>query len=162
MKKAEKKNKGFSLIELIVVVLIIGVIGIALAPQVIKWVDESKTNADRNNAESIQSSVQAALVDWQNNGGKLTGIDSTGDGLVTYSVKNGVFKRTSTDTEPTTSTGATLISFVSQVTGDDYPTANTKYGTDKNDYVVEVYNTGKVLVKFAAAPTVAPTPVPTP
>lgn len=61
----KKNNKGFSLVELIVVVLIMGIIAVALAPQVMKWVGTSKTKTDDSNAAAIKSSVQAALADFQ-------------------------------------------------------------------------------------------------
>lgn len=69
MKKLMKRknNKGFSLVELIVVVLIMGIIAVALAPQVMKWVGKSKESTDTSNAAAIKSSVQAALADFQIN-----------------------------------------------------------------------------------------------
>lgn len=64
MKKfAKKNNKGFSLVELIVVVLIMAIIAVALAPQVMKWVGNARQSADVNNYESLYANVQLALVD---------------------------------------------------------------------------------------------------
>ena len=64
MKKMKKKNnKGFSLIELIVVVLIMAVIAVALAPQVMKWFGESQDSVDANNAATIESSIQIAITE---------------------------------------------------------------------------------------------------
>ena len=56
-------NKGFSLVELIVVVLIMAIIAVALAPQVMKWVEKSRLSADRDTYENLISNVQVALVD---------------------------------------------------------------------------------------------------
>lgn len=69
MKKLMKKknNKGFSLVELIVVVLILGILAVALAPQVMKWVDTARKNSDKNQAKTYQSTIQGALADWQQN-----------------------------------------------------------------------------------------------
>ena len=53
MKKMRKNNKGFSLVELIVVVLIMAIIAVALAPQVMKWVGKSKESTDVSNYNSI-------------------------------------------------------------------------------------------------------------
>lgn len=64
----KKNNKGFSLVELIVVVLIMGIIAVALAPQVMKWVGEARTNSDKNQKASIKSSVQVALSEYQQDG----------------------------------------------------------------------------------------------
>lgn len=74
MKKLMKKknNKGFSLVELIVVVLILGIIAVALAPQVMKWVGTARDNSDKNTAKDIKSSVQIAIADFQSKGKTLT------------------------------------------------------------------------------------------
>ena len=65
MKKFRKNNKGFSLVELIVVVLIIAIIAVALAPQVIKWVGEARTNADTNQKATIKSAIQTCVAEAQ-------------------------------------------------------------------------------------------------
>lgn len=63
MKNLRKDNKGFSLVELIVVVLIMAIIAVALAPQVMKWVKNSRESADANNYDSLYANVQLALAD---------------------------------------------------------------------------------------------------
>ncbi|MBR4342530.1 MAG: type II secretion system protein [Lachnospiraceae bacterium] len=55
-------NKGFSLVELIVVVLIMAIIAVALAPQVMKWVENSRKSTDCNNYDSVVSAVNIALA----------------------------------------------------------------------------------------------------
>ncbi len=54
-------NKGFSLVELIVVVLIMAIIAVALAPQVMKWVENSRKSTDSSNYDSIYSAANIAL-----------------------------------------------------------------------------------------------------
>lgn len=61
----KQNNKGFSLVELIVVVLIIAIIAVALAPQVMKWVGTSKENVDKNNAANIKSAISTAVAEYQ-------------------------------------------------------------------------------------------------
>lgn len=59
MKKLTKKNnKGFSLVELIVVVLIMAIIAVALAPQVTKWVENSRQSSDAQLNDSLISACQ--------------------------------------------------------------------------------------------------------
>lgn len=74
MKKvlAKKNNKGFSLVELIVVILIMAIIAVALAPQVMKWVGESKDSTDENNMATIKSAVSAGVADYMATGKQIT------------------------------------------------------------------------------------------
>ncbi len=60
MKK--KRNKGFSLVELIVVILIMAVLAVALAPQVMKWVGNARRARDWHNYEQMVSIVQEAIT----------------------------------------------------------------------------------------------------
>lgn len=71
MEKARKNNKGFSIVELIVVVLIIAIIAVALAPQVVKYVGKARTNVEANNAATIKSAVQAAVAEYEGDNGKI-------------------------------------------------------------------------------------------
>ena len=64
MKKLKKNNKGFSLVELIVVVLIIAIIAVALAPQVIKWVDQARKNTIKSNQATIKSAISTAVAEF--------------------------------------------------------------------------------------------------
>ena len=59
----KKDNKGFSLVEIIVVVLIIAIISVALVPQVMKWVENSRISSDLETKESIEKMCQFALTD---------------------------------------------------------------------------------------------------
>lgn len=60
----KKNNKGFSLVELIVVVLIMGIIAVALAPQIMKWVDKARENTDKNQIATIKSTAQSTVADY--------------------------------------------------------------------------------------------------
>lgn len=64
-------NKGFSLVELIVVIAIMAVLVGVLAPQFIKYVESSRRSTDVSNAQNIQSAVLADIAE-----GKISGTDS--------------------------------------------------------------------------------------
>ncbi len=54
----KKNNKGFSLVELIVVILIMAVLAVAVAPQVMKWVNNARIASDASNVDAIVSAIQ--------------------------------------------------------------------------------------------------------
>ena len=56
-------NKGFSLVELIVVIAIMAVLVGVLAPQFIKYVESSRRSTDISNAQNIQSAWLADIAE---------------------------------------------------------------------------------------------------
>ena len=72
MNNVKKNNKGFSLVELIVVVLIMAIIAVSLAPQVMKWVDQSRQSVDVQTRDSVVSAFTIASVDSAVNGKTAT------------------------------------------------------------------------------------------
>lgn len=74
MKRLER-NKGFSLVELVVVVLIMGVLVAALSPQVMKWVNKSKESTDFQLADGLKSTAQVTIAEFESGGGTLADED---------------------------------------------------------------------------------------
>ena len=56
-------NKGFSLVELIIVIAIMAVLAGALAPALITYIEKSRISTDKQTADTIRSAIQAALAD---------------------------------------------------------------------------------------------------
>ena len=61
--KNKKNNKGFSLVELIVVVAIMAVLVGVLAPAYLKYVESSREKKDVNNLEEVRHAVEIALAE---------------------------------------------------------------------------------------------------
>lgn len=62
IKKKEGKNKGFSLVELIVVIAIMAILAIVVAPQIMKYIGQSRTSVDQSNMSLCETAAKTALA----------------------------------------------------------------------------------------------------
>jgi type IV pilus assembly protein PilA len=63
MRREKMNNKGFSLVELIIVIAIMAILSAALAPQLMKYIEKSRVSTDASSCSSIESCVNAALAE---------------------------------------------------------------------------------------------------
>lgn len=81
MNKKQKTttNKGFSLVELIVVIAIMAVLVAVLAPAMLRYVENSRKSNDAQAVAGLVTTTQAAIIDNAIGAGAYT-ITVTGDG----------------------------------------------------------------------------------
>lgn len=73
MKKANMNNKGFSLVELIIVIAIMAILIVVLAPQYLKYVERSRNSTDLQNATEMKIAVETWCADPQATSGATAG-----------------------------------------------------------------------------------------
>lgn len=85
--KKEMNNKGFSLVELIIVIAIMAILVVVLAPQYLKYVEKSRVSSDAQTAVEFESalSVLASDPDITLDTGKTYSVTSDTSGAITIS-----------------------------------------------------------------------------
>ena len=134
-------NKGFSLVELIVVVLIMAIIAVALAPQVMKWVDNSRRSTDEDNYNEMIANAQVALTnkaaynavyDAANPTTVKYRIETTGTGTKLYTGASGTTEAGSSDALKTAMDAVSA----------NWPTIKAK--VNGGDYIINITGDGSV------------------
>lgn len=135
LKEKKLNNKGFSLVELIIVIAIMAVLIGVLAPQYLRYVERSRRSADLDNWDSIISAIEvyasdpantaavtgAGTVDFASKGANGTvtagwvadALDAAGIDVTKISMKSNIFGDSNVVATPDT-TGVTFT-----ITGGD-------------------------------------------
>lgn len=73
MREVRKNNKGFSLVELIIVMAIMAILIGAIAPQVFAYVEESRESKDRQILATVFTAVQTSIAAESGSRGDIKG-----------------------------------------------------------------------------------------
>ena len=83
MNKKEMNNKGFSLVELIIVIAIMAILVGVLAPQFIKYVEKSRESTDLQNIEEIKTAIEIYVADHESASATASIEIAAGGGTIT-------------------------------------------------------------------------------
>ncbi len=72
-----KDKKGFTLIELVIVIVIIAILAAVLVPSITAWVDKSKIATLKGEADSVKTAVMGQLVETYGKDKSLAGVSYT-------------------------------------------------------------------------------------
>ena len=77
MKKIGKDKKGFTLVELIVVLVILAILAAILVPALLGWVDRARQGQDIVNGKALMTAIQAEMTkEYGNNSGAFSNFDN--------------------------------------------------------------------------------------
>lgn len=132
----KKDNRGFSLVELIVVVLIMAIIAVAISAAIIKWVNNSRNSTDIQTRNSIRDKVALSLTNEAAfkevmNGGYEIHITKDDEGQIRYTYQTDDPAALDADGKPVVSNP--YWSFLLETTGcNDYDEFESRF-TIKSD-----------------------------
>jgi type IV pilus assembly protein PilA len=123
-------NKGFSLIELIIVIAIMAILVAIIAPNLTKYLGKSKKNTDKKNADEIASNIQTAITNYNlDNDTLLSSVTLTWGANGKVSTGNTAF-----DAEVNQTVGKVTKA---KETG-KMPSGSINYNEDDDSYTIEV------------------------
>lgn len=65
MRKERMNDRGFSLVELIIVIAIMAILIVVLAPQYLRYVERSRNSTDMQNARTLMTAAETWVADPQ-------------------------------------------------------------------------------------------------
>lgn len=83
MKKENMNNKGFSLVELIIVIAIMAILIVVLAPQYLKYVERSRNSTDLQNVRTLMTAIETFAADPEE-----TDVLPTGANAIVITIKS--------------------------------------------------------------------------
>lgn len=137
--KKKMNNKGFSLVELIIVIAIMAVLMVVLAPQLLKYVEKTRLQKDNSAISEIANAIKVACADEK----IINNIPSTG---VSFATGAGTGAKEFTFSA-TPATGTTLLeNELASVIGTSVKTSSTNYRDSSVAISINVTSDGKVSV----------------
>ena len=144
------KNKGFSLVELIIVIAIMAILAAAIAPALIRYIDKSRRSDDVAAAETLNTGAQAAVSNEEAYDEIQGAIPATGAVALATAPASGTTGFTALNPTGTSGSCVTFISEIDSSCANKAPKIKYKKdpdGTGKPGYwTVGVNSDGKPVV----------------
>lgn len=168
-RKFMKNNKGFSLVELIIVIAIMAVLVAVLAPQYTKYVEKSRQSTDISAADSILSACKTIAIDPE------TYNDASDGFIVKWNKADDAVGSAAAGTAGTVTCNEdkiqealnSLVGSTVAYKSNDFETVTFQYypattGENAKDAYFSVASTATYITGAGLAPTPAPTTTTTP
>ena len=82
MKNLKGNNKGFSLVELIVVIAIMGILAVTLAPRLMHYVEKTRVASDQEIANAVLTAAKLGYMQYEADFDALDLADGSQDGIL--------------------------------------------------------------------------------
>lgn len=129
-----KNNKGFSLVELIIVIAIMAVLVGVLAPTYLQYVEKSKKSNDVSTVDSVVNALEIAAIDPEVNSVSWTEL--------TITINSSGMTATPKTGDPTAMKDAFM-----EIVGDDVKFKSTKWNGDVV-FVAKNDSNGKIKLEY--------------
>ncbi len=130
-----KNNKGFSLAELIVTVLILGILAVAVTPQITTWIEKTKIAKDEAYAGQVATAVETLALEHMVKG-------DLNDNVAVYTLTNTVVKASGGGSQD-------LSAEIIDMIGADKCKTPTQKG--KSKYTITITPSGKTVTVMVEA-----------
>lgn len=120
------RNKGFTLVELIVVLIILAILAAALVPSLLGYIDEAKSKKDVEEASALMTAIQSELsTEYSKSTSNFSSMSTDADIFMYKDAKYADFKKNVYDLSGVDPDPFLLIFYTCKIDGDDYAKSNS-------------------------------------